>query len=251
MNNTQMNPMTKLLTITSGLLLAGVTHGATILTSGFDGNTGAYVFDNAVNSGNTDNTNGSSTLTINDWSTDSAVSFISNLTAISTTSGGFAQTKSGTGAYANSNTVYISRNNFGLDANTERGFSFQFTLDSAFDLTNLNVISGHTNNTGNQDQAFASDLNFTISGGTLGSSISDFSTENYANAPAYHSVNFDLTGNTLGPGTYTITVTQTNATGGSYATFDGITLEGTAVPEPSSTALIGLAGIGLILRRRR
>lgn len=239
--------MTKLLTLTSGLILTGATHGATILTSGFDGNTGAYVF-----TGNTDNNTATSTsLTINDWTTDAAVSSISGLTAISTTTGGFAQTQNGAGAYANNNTVFISRNNFGLDANTERGFSFQFTLDSAFDLTNLNVISGHTNNTGNQDQAFTSDLNFIISGGTLGSSISDFSTENYGTAPAYHSVNFDLTGNTLGPGTYTISITQTNATGGSYATFNGITLEGTAVPEPSSTALIGLAGLGFILRRKR
>lgn len=39
--------------------------------------------------------------------------------------------------------------------------------------------------------------------------------------------------------------------GGSDATFDNFLLSGVAVPEPSSTALLGLGSIALILRRRK
>ena len=37
----------------------------------------------------------------------------------------------------------------------------------------------------------------------------------------------------------------------SIATYDNISITGTVVPEPSTTALIGLGGLALIIRRRR
>ncbi|MBK1855185.1 PEP-CTERM sorting domain-containing protein [Verrucomicrobiaceae bacterium 5K15] len=42
-----------------------------------------------------------------------------------------------------------------------------------------------------------------------------------------------------------------NGNGGSGTAFDDVVLNGTLVPEPSSTALLGLGGLALILRRRR
>ncbi|QDU56998.1 PEP-CTERM sorting domain-containing protein [Aeoliella mucimassa] len=226
--------------------------GKILFTSDFDGNSGAAVLPD-----NTDNTTGSSTVTINDWSLDSTVSTISDLTAISTgdsgTLGGFAQLGGGDRPYANPDNLYLSRNhNTDSDRSTsQRGYSLDFTLDSDQELIELTVVSGHTNNTALQDQAFASDLVFELSGGSLASSITGVSTEDYGTLPDYHEVTFDLSGVALGAGTYTLDVYQTNMPGGgAYAMYNGITLE--AVPEPGTLCLaVGLVvcGIGLVKRR--
>ena len=81
-------------------LLSVSARADTLFTSAFDGNTGA-----AVLAGNTDNTTGSATVGITDWVTDSSVTSISGLTAISTTAGGFAQLQGGTANYANSDNI--------------------------------------------------------------------------------------------------------------------------------------------------
>lgn len=207
-----------------------------IFNSSFDGNTGAHVF-----ATNTDNTSGSPGLAINDWTTHASVTAISGLGAISTgdggTSGGFARTQGGTGTYANGDNVYLSRNhNLDSDRSTSRrGFSLSFTIDSTWPLTTLSILSGHTTNTGNQDQSYSSDLVFSLDGGTLGAPVTASSNQDYGTGPAYLPVSFDLAGTILGPGTYTLDVYQRNmAGGGAYATFDGITLEGDdgAAPPP-------------------
>ena len=217
----------------------GVQAQTTIFTSDFNGNTGPSTL-----AGNTDNTSGSASATVT-WTKHGTVSNLSDLTAISTgdsgTSGGFARLQNGSATYANANNLFLSRNhNLDSDRSTsKRGYSFTFTTSDSWDLNTLSVVSGHTNNTGNSDQSFPSKLNLTISGGTLGSPISTSITEDYATAPAYHSVDFNLSGNTLGAGTYTVEIYQSDMTsGGAYAIYDGITLDGNneAPPAPTVTS---------------
>lgn len=222
---------------------------ATLFTSNFDANTGATVL-----AGNTDNVSGSSSVTITDWSTDASVTGISGLTAISTdngtTVGGFAQLQNGAANYANANNIYLSRNHNQGTAPKNRGFSLTFTLGTPSILSTLTVLSAHTNNSGNQDQAFDSDLVFNLSGGTLGSAVTGSSSQTYlTDAIPYHTVDFDLTNTTLGAGTYSLEVYQTNFVGGGgYAAYNGITL--TSIPEPT-VALLGSLGLLGLLRRRR
>jgi arylsulfatase A-like enzyme len=220
--------MKKILTAVALLALVSFAQGGVIFTSNFDGNTGAYVF-----SGNTDNTAGSSSVAIVDWTTGSMVTSISGLTAISTTSGGFAQLQGGTATYAGPDNIYLSRNH-NLDGSTsKRGFSLTFTLNSTTNLSTLTVLSGHTTNTGTQDQSYSSTLVYSLSGGTLGAALTGSSSVDYGISPAYHSVVFDLTGTSIGAGTYTLEIYQTNLSGGgAYAIYDGITLEDGALPPP-------------------
>jgi arylsulfatase A-like enzyme len=219
-------------------LSPGLHAQTTMFTSDFNGNTGAL-----VRVGDTDNNLGSALLGVT-WTQHGSVTAVSGLTAIiagnSGTSGGFAQLQGGNATYANTNNVYIGRNH-NLDTNrttSKRGFSFTFTLDASWDLTMLTILSGHTNNSGTFDQDFSSRLNLSLSGGTLDSSISADAVENYGNAPAYHTVNFALGGNTLGAGTYTVEIYQSEMAGaGAYAMYDGVTLTGnTAAPSVPAIA---------------
>ena len=237
------------ITIASLIATAGLASAATLFTSGFENNTGAN-----VEAGNVTNGTGNATLTITDWSTDASVTAISNLTAVLNNAGGFGQTQGGTGAFASDDVAFIAQNhNTGVDADSVKGYSFTFTVDASWSLDSLTVLSAHTNNVGGQNQSFTSDLVYSISGGTLGSPLTETSTEVYGVLPAYHTVAFTgLASNTIGAGTYTVQVTQENFSGGgAYASFDGVTLEATAVPEPSSAALLGLGGLALIMRRRK
>ena len=218
----------KRLLLLSLCLSLGAHAQTTMFTSNFDANTGAL-----VRPGDADNIAGSSTLGVS-WSKHTSVTAISGLTAISTgnsgTLGGFAQLQNGTAIYANANNVYIGRNhNLDTDrASSKRGFSFTFTINYPWDLSMLSVLSGHTNISGTFDQAFSSKLNVSISGGTLGSPILANKTEDYGTGSAYHTVNFPLTGNTLGAGTYTLQIYQSDMAGtGAYAMYDGVTLLGT------------------------
>ncbi|NWK55070.1 sulfatase-like hydrolase/transferase [Verrucomicrobiaceae bacterium N1E253] len=230
----------KLLAFFVSLLLPLEGHAqTTIFSSDFDGNTGATVM-----AGNTDNTSGAPTLGVT-WSKHASVGNLSNLTAISTgdsgTAGGFARLQNGSATYANANNIFLSRNH-NLDSDrstTKRGYSFTFTLTDSWDLATLTVLSGHTNNTGNSNQSYSSKLNLSISGGDLITPITANSIEDYGTAPAYHSVAFNLSGHTLGAGTYTVEVYQSDMTsGGAYAIYDGITLSGDngLPPTPSITS---------------
>ncbi|WP_435896213.1 PEP-CTERM sorting domain-containing protein [Oceaniferula spumae] len=56
-----------------------------------------------------------------------------------------------------------------------------------------------------------------------------------------------IAGNNVGPGTYGADDLTNLGFGGTYTGTGSITI----VPEPSSSALLGLAGIALALRRRK
>ena len=235
--------MNKTIILSTLIATAGFANAATLVSSTFDGNTGATVL-----AGNADNTSGSSTLNVA-WTGDEAGS-ASALTAIAP-AGGFTIVNNGSNAYSNNNVAYINHNLNIADRANERGYSFTFTTTVAYDLTGLTLLSGHTNDSAASDQAFTSDLSVSISGGIF----TDTTNVDYNSGATIKTQNYDLTGTSLSAGTeYTITVTSANMLGGgAYAVYDGITLEGnvSAVPEPSASALLGLGGLALILRRRK
>ncbi len=207
-------------------LVTGTVSGnpPTILfTSAFSGNSGATVLP-----GNADNTSGATSLTINDWTNNAAVTSISGLNLISTPTpgGGFAVLQNGTATYANSNCVFVNCN---LSTNQcQRGYRFTFTLNTNFNLATLTVVARHTSNSGNLAQQFTSDLHYSISGGTLSAPLAGYATETYSNSvPSYTVVPFSLNDAAIGAGTYTVQVYMTNlVSGGAYATYQGITLAG-------------------------
>ena len=234
--------MKKTITIASLIATTGLASAATIISSTFDANTGATTI-----AGNANNTSGSSSLTVT-WTGDESGSG-SALTAIAPAAG-FTIVNNGANLYSNNNVAYIGHNLNIADRANPRGYSFTFTAATAYDLTGLTVLAGHTNDSAASNQSFASDLTVSISGGVF----SDTTNVDYTTGAAILTQNYDLTGTSLAAGTeYTVTVTSANMPGGgAYAVYDGITLEGTvAVPEPSSTALLGLGGLALLLRRRK
>ncbi len=83
----------QIITAMAVVAIVGVSRADVIFDSAFDGNAGATAL-----AGNADNSSGSSTLTINDW-TGSATS-ISDLTAISPASG-FATVQGGANPMGN------------------------------------------------------------------------------------------------------------------------------------------------------
>lgn len=144
--------------------------------------------------------------------------------------------------------------NDNLNDDTAKGFEFQFTLASAFQLDQLLIDTGHLNSVGG-DQAFDSDLVLTISGGSLGSPIVKSLNVEYGvpGSAARLPQLIDLTGESLDAGVYNLQlhmIDSDNGVGGAFATYDNFSLEGSAVPEPSSAALLGLGSLALLLRRR-
>lgn len=229
--------------LVSAALMAGA-QAATIISSNFDGNTGA-----AVLAGNADGTSGAgNTLTVTWTGLESATGSV--LQSVSP-AGGFAIVN-GSPAYSNNNVAFINHNlNAAGQTAAPRGYSFTFTPAVDYDLTGFTVGAGHTNNTASENQAFPSDLTVTISGGVF----TNTKTVDYGNGadPTIEIQNYDLTGNSLSAGTqYTVTVTSANLVGGgAFMVYDGVTLEGTVVPEPSIFALLGLGGLALLRRRRK
>ena len=226
-----MNNMKKIILITSLIATAGIANAQTTLfSSNFDSNT----------------LTGGSAAAIT-WDTqDTSITAISSLSAISG-GAGFANLGA---TYSNGDNIYLSNNLNTTGA--EEGYSFTFTTDTEWELATLNLIAGHTTGTADSDQNYISDLNFSLSGGTLGTAVTGSSTEDYWNSTeAYNSVDFDLTGTTIGAGTYTLSVTMDNLnSGGAFAIYDGVAL--TTVPEPAYAALLfGLGSFALILRRRK
>ncbi len=234
--------MRKALWFLSFLAAASSANAATIISSNFDGNTGAAALAGVAN-----NTSGAgNTLTVT-WSGLEGGSG-SVLQSISP-AGGFAIVSNGANAYSNNNVAYINYNLNLADKAAPRGYSFTFTPTVAYNLTQLTVGAGHTNNSATDNQSFLSDLTVSISGGVFSNTKNvDYSV---AADPTILTQNYDLTGKSLSANTtYTITVTSANLNGtGAYMVYDGITLTG--VPEPSSAALLGLGGLALLRRRRK
>lgn len=219
--------------------------GFAIFSSGFDANTGAVVL-----AANTDNTSGSATLGVT-WGNRPSVTAISDLTAISVGDsnggvpvGGFVQLQNGTAELAGPDNVYLSRNhNQDTDRTTsQRGYSFDFTVDTSIDLGRLVIRSGHANNQGG-NQAFTSELYYELSGGTLASPVAAAGIVDYSGTQTHYDVGFSLLGTTIGAGNYSLRVYQSNMTaGGAYAIYDGISLEDSTVLPPATTPKIITSG---------
>ena len=171
-----------------------------------------------------------------DWTTDLTGS-ASDLTSIGDT-GGFSSTTSGS---------KIGTNGYAFRA---RGFTFTFTADDTYYLTDLALAVGAASSAGN-NRAATGDLTITISSGA-GNVFSGTESWDGPNTgfetPDW---NFSQTNHLLKAGTeYTFTALVSNQSSG-FSAFDSLQIEVVVAPEPSSTALLGLGGLALMLRRKR
>ena len=169
-----------------------------------------------------------------DWDTD-VTATASDLTSIGET-GGFS-------------TAIGSKTNGG-QAFRARGFTFTFTADDTYYLTDLALAVGAASSSGN-NRAATGDVTITIS--SVASNV--FSgTESWNGPNAGYDTpdwNFSQTDHLLKAGTeYTFTALVSNQSSGLTA-FDSLQIEAVVAPEPSSTALLGLGGLALMLRRKR
>jgi hypothetical protein len=201
-------------------------------------------FDNNTISGGTLAGN---TLSFDDgWDIDVTGS-ASALTSISPSNGFFSPD----GSITDANQNVAVNSNFSGDLSTARGFSFTFVSDANyFQLVNLEILSAHISGGGNTAN-FSSDLTVEITnsgGGAVytGTQNIDYGGVNWVTS------DFVLSGSLNAGSEYTVTATMDNFESGGFGfvAFDGLTLTA-AVPEPSSTALLGLGGLALALRRRR
>lgn len=158
--------------------------------------------------------------------------------------------------------------NFAITLPIDTFVSFDVTLSSAYDLDTLTLDTGvftTLNNRTGYDYTASYSLDGTtftpISTITAGNNVGDAALIT-ANGTDVKNISFDLSG--IAPlqgfsGQAFFQIDPVNTTGGNQngvqsqrAGFvDNVTLNGTAVPEPSSTALLGLGGLALILRRRK
>ncbi|MEP2776702.1 MAG: PEP-CTERM sorting domain-containing protein [Luteolibacter sp.] len=127
---------------------------------------------------------------------------------------------------------------------------FTFTAVQAFDMTQISAISDPNNGT-NRHGAYTAGAFVSVNGGTFNQFGSDFSVAN-------NGVRTNLFTDTLSlaaADTVEVRLAFTDeqfSSGFQAATRVGsISLIGEAIPEPSSTALLGLGGLALILRRRK
>ncbi len=182
----------------------------TLFTSNFDGHTGVptteYIRDSS----------GSPIAGVS-WVRNSSVISISDLTAI-TGGGGFINQGV---AFSNGDNLKL---NYNLSNGASQGYSLTFTVGTSLSLRTLNIISAQTSGVGSAKNT-VHDIMYVLSGGTLGSAVTNATTVSYAGVD-WVNTDFDLTGTTIGAGTYTLSVTANNLVGlGAYAAFDGITLE--------------------------
>lgn len=244
---------------------AGPAQADVILSSNFDGSTGA--------SGNGLAGPGSSTVTVS--YTGLEATSASALTAVAPGDNGFVFNAAQPNVNQDVVSISGNLNAAGITADP-RGFTLTFTPTADYDLGLVDVLAGHFNGNGGF-QGFLSDINFSISDSTgILFSASDIldngeDPENPVgptNAPDVYdgfladgfvpsaiAYTFDATGTSLTSGTtYTIAIDQNNLqSGGSFAYFDGFTVNtvAVAIPEPGSFALLSLLGGTAIARRRK
>jgi len=134
--------------------------------------------------------------------------------------------------------------------------TIQFTIDPGFKVTFSDITFDHQMLTNNgvgqdaQDYPRGAKLDVTLDGSAYGAQIV------LPDTPASNSgTNTFTESRTLGAGTYSLTIKadRNTSTAGNNLGIDNLSLNGTvtAVPEPSSAALLGLGGLALILRRRK
>lgn len=125
-------------------------------------------------------------------------------------------------------------------------FTFTLTADQAVGETLRLGVFGGSNNSDTR-------LGFTdlqITAGGVSASTTDNRATNTGNQIDLYL--FDITGLVTGD-TIVISAANSNLAGRNFnaATIGGVTFDTVVVPEPSSTALLGLGGLALILRRRK
>jgi hypothetical protein len=144
---------------------------------------------------------------------------------------------------------------------TDGGWSTSISLvldgsTSSIDLTSLSLDIRLTSSTGNTQSTSSKSGRMTAelvgsSSGLLGT----IDTDNASYPTSDYNRTLDLTSlpNIDTSETYMLTISALGTGFGHHKALDALTLNGdiTAVPEPSSAALLGLGGLALILRRRK
>ncbi|MBK1829102.1 PEP-CTERM sorting domain-containing protein [Verrucomicrobiaceae bacterium R5-34] len=127
--------------------------------------------------------------------------------------------------------------------------------DFSFDSYRTN--SGRTlqSNTGVAANLFTATLDISTGGSSiLGSPVSDSISTNGPTSGGSPDSSLSLTGTTLSANTtyeFSLSAAKLDGTNGYFVDVDTFTINGEAVPEPSSLTLLGLAAFGLTWRRRR
>ncbi|BDS06554.1 hypothetical protein NT6N_15940 [Oceaniferula spumae] len=86
---------------------------------------------------------------------------------------------------------------------------------------------------------------------TDGSIFTPFTTSNFTGSTTTGHYLLNTGATSANAGFVRVRINGANRQNGNKVTIDEIRVEGVAIPEPSSTSLLGLAGLALIIRRRR
>lgn len=132
--------------------------------------------------------------------------------------------------------------------------SFTFTANDNYDLSSFD-ISSYSISGGGAHQGAPHQVTWNLIISDAGQIFTGINGAIEAGGAAAEAFSIDTTGTSLVSGTtytFDLTVSSTD-TGGNNIALNQLTLNGNvaAVPEPSSTALLGLGGLALILRRRK
>lgn len=132
---------------------------------------------------------------------------------------------------------------------TSGGTSVEYTLPTAANITSIITYGGWQD--GGRDQQ-----HYTVAFATsVGGAFTDITTVNYnppdpAGHPQTTRVTITDSTGTLASNVKVLRFTF-NATENGYSGYDEIDVAGTLVPEPASLVFLGVAGLGLLARRRR